>query len=722
MLLCDICDRGFHFYCLNPPLLAIPKEDWICNSCTLHKKYPKKTKKGRRKVVHVFDPHLTTQQIEIQIRLEELKKELSFNTSNYASAHCKKRIEKLAFHLITNSLQYRFTLPELKNLFSLQLSDPDLDSLRENNLSKSPSYVSIFKEGPLEVTPSKTAEHFDVILEALNQIVDELIHNLDQISSNSKSSEIKEKSNKKLKKYIKKDRKEIQNIETQEQLLSTTSNNINHTNTNNNNNLQTQQNSPTHSIPSPSSSISSPPPSSSPSPLITSSPVNINSISSNQNGWIFRIHSIHYDVLNSLQTSNKLIWFYFQNSQSNVTIQPGDTVFLWYSINLSDGKKNIFKHLFLTFFKKDGLVAKSTVQFPLCSIPEFPFMNQFRKLPNPIQSAQTRVILHIDQVLSKPISRRELIKNRYLSQLPLFLDPSPNFLLTPYQTEALNFLIQNNNKITTPKKPSPTPKKTYKKNKTPKSSTPISTTNSDLKTNNVLSTSTSSLEEENPTTPLVNSSPILAKESVTAPILSTSPSTLGKREPPVQSPKRGRPRKKPLIVVNGSSLPEEATNNSVSSPVLNGKTGSPKANSPIKLNHISTKCPVCGEEKQNKAFFQCILCNLFYHSDCVSSIPSSQNNNTNTLTPVSQISNNVKIEERICNNCNNFPTLCALCFKPESQNGEKLISCTCCQRFFHVSCLNSERQTDSSSKLGSICENCRLTPTEVFLVIFFFFF
>ena len=33
MLLCDNCNRGFHTYCLNPPVLQIPKEQWYCQQC-----------------------------------------------------------------------------------------------------------------------------------------------------------------------------------------------------------------------------------------------------------------------------------------------------------------------------------------------------------------------------------------------------------------------------------------------------------------------------------------------------------------------------------------------------------------------------------------------------------------------------------------------------------------------------------------------------------------
>ncbi|WVQ76775.1 hypothetical protein IAR50_006449 [Cryptococcus sp. DSM 104548] len=36
ILLCDGCDRGFHIYCLDPPLATVPtNEEWFCNACLL---------------------------------------------------------------------------------------------------------------------------------------------------------------------------------------------------------------------------------------------------------------------------------------------------------------------------------------------------------------------------------------------------------------------------------------------------------------------------------------------------------------------------------------------------------------------------------------------------------------------------------------------------------------------------------------------------------------
>ncbi|MCO5585025.1 hypothetical protein L7F22_038957 [Adiantum nelumboides] len=33
MLLCDECNRGYHMYCLDPPLTSIPKSEWYCPPC-----------------------------------------------------------------------------------------------------------------------------------------------------------------------------------------------------------------------------------------------------------------------------------------------------------------------------------------------------------------------------------------------------------------------------------------------------------------------------------------------------------------------------------------------------------------------------------------------------------------------------------------------------------------------------------------------------------------
>lgn len=44
MLLCDMCDRGHHLYCLKPVLKTVPQGDWFCPDCR-----PKETKRSPRK-------------------------------------------------------------------------------------------------------------------------------------------------------------------------------------------------------------------------------------------------------------------------------------------------------------------------------------------------------------------------------------------------------------------------------------------------------------------------------------------------------------------------------------------------------------------------------------------------------------------------------------------------------------------------------------------------
>jgi hypothetical protein len=33
MLLCDGCNLGWHMYCLQLPLMAVPEGDWLCEQC-----------------------------------------------------------------------------------------------------------------------------------------------------------------------------------------------------------------------------------------------------------------------------------------------------------------------------------------------------------------------------------------------------------------------------------------------------------------------------------------------------------------------------------------------------------------------------------------------------------------------------------------------------------------------------------------------------------------
>jgi PHD-finger len=34
IILCDRCDKGFHLFCLSPPLDQVPEGDWVCPDCS----------------------------------------------------------------------------------------------------------------------------------------------------------------------------------------------------------------------------------------------------------------------------------------------------------------------------------------------------------------------------------------------------------------------------------------------------------------------------------------------------------------------------------------------------------------------------------------------------------------------------------------------------------------------------------------------------------------
>jgi len=47
MLLCDVCDKGYHMQCLSPPLSAIPRGDWKCPACSDADPAPKHKKDAK---------------------------------------------------------------------------------------------------------------------------------------------------------------------------------------------------------------------------------------------------------------------------------------------------------------------------------------------------------------------------------------------------------------------------------------------------------------------------------------------------------------------------------------------------------------------------------------------------------------------------------------------------------------------------------------------------
>jgi len=49
LLLCDKCDKGYHMYCLKPPLKRVPKGDWFCADCAKRMTAKEKRKRALAK-------------------------------------------------------------------------------------------------------------------------------------------------------------------------------------------------------------------------------------------------------------------------------------------------------------------------------------------------------------------------------------------------------------------------------------------------------------------------------------------------------------------------------------------------------------------------------------------------------------------------------------------------------------------------------------------------
>jgi len=47
MILCDVCDGGYHLYCADPKLKKVPAGDWICQDCVASKPGGKKRRRRR---------------------------------------------------------------------------------------------------------------------------------------------------------------------------------------------------------------------------------------------------------------------------------------------------------------------------------------------------------------------------------------------------------------------------------------------------------------------------------------------------------------------------------------------------------------------------------------------------------------------------------------------------------------------------------------------------
>ena len=62
LMFCDMCDSQYHYYCLDPPLHAVPTGDWFCTGCKPHQKHQAvstKVEDGLDLMVCALPPHYT---------------------------------------------------------------------------------------------------------------------------------------------------------------------------------------------------------------------------------------------------------------------------------------------------------------------------------------------------------------------------------------------------------------------------------------------------------------------------------------------------------------------------------------------------------------------------------------------------------------------------------------------------------------------------------------
>eukprot|EP01119_Soliformovum_irregulare_P013651 TRINITY_DN365_c2_g1_i5.p1 TRINITY_DN365_c2_g1~~TRINITY_DN365_c2_g1_i5.p1 ORF type:complete len:802 (-),score=223.32 TRINITY_DN365_c2_g1_i5:464-2869(-) len=198
MLLCDSCDKGFHMYCLNPPLSSVPTGDWICQSCqpTLepveaHSRKLKKTRSHSQdsedelkeieqdlSQIQSPDPHVTRSDATQLLR--ELgtciagmlhDDQVKISRKKKISKKTLKRAEELAA-----CLAQHLTPAEIKDWAKACMEDTPIGNygVREDNLAAI-DHSSIFNLNfQLENSVPNTA-HFKEILQATELAVDHMI-------------------------------------------------------------------------------------------------------------------------------------------------------------------------------------------------------------------------------------------------------------------------------------------------------------------------------------------------------------------------------------------------------------------------------------------------------------------------------------------------------------------------------------------------------------------
>ncbi len=180
MLLCDSCDKGYHMYCLKPPLNEVPTEQWCCVTCSKDKESnssstppPPTTTSAAESVADAVAAVLATS------ALSNGNDSSSPSGEGHKDPFQSKKVHRCAKKLV-DSLSASLTFSRLKMLavrFCRLSRQLDITKIREDSLSTL-SDTSIFNSMP-NPDPSdiKMLQHFASILLGVDMAVDLVYQN-----------------------------------------------------------------------------------------------------------------------------------------------------------------------------------------------------------------------------------------------------------------------------------------------------------------------------------------------------------------------------------------------------------------------------------------------------------------------------------------------------------------------------------------------------------------
>ena len=143
--------------------------------------------------------------------------------------------------------------------------------------------------------------------------------------------------------------------------------------------------------------------------------------STKSQSWIFQGNPKYYDVEGAIKNLKKHKWSVRQHKDE---IKNGDQVFIWEA------------------GAKAGILAKGTIRSDPGKIQEDEEAKPYVKSKEAFKDDETRVIIEVDQVLTKRISKTDLAQHPILSKMSILKAPQgTNFKMTIEEADALNKLI-----------------------------------------------------------------------------------------------------------------------------------------------------------------------------------------------------------------------------------------------------------------------------------------